>query len=196
MDGVWSSTTMSPRKPAAVTTHVALLRGINVGGKNLVPMKALAQLFADAGCSDVRTYIASGNVVFAAAPKLVAGLAAGVQARIGEQFGLTVPVVLRSAEELAQVVARNPFLRAGVDPERLHVSFLAEQPSARAAASLDPHRSPPDEFALVGREIYLHLPNGAGQSKLTNAYFDGKLGTVSTARNWRTVTKLIDMAGA
>ena len=174
--------------------HIGLLRGINVGGKNKLPMDELVGLFAEAGCSDVKTYIQSGNVVFRAVPRIVARLAERVSGRIERRLGLRVPVVLRTAQELERVARTNPFLAAGADPELLHVMFLADEPAKAAVAGLDAKRSPPDEFAVVGREIYLRCPQGMARTKLTNAYFDAKLATISTVRNWRTVTKLIELA--
>ena len=179
----------------AVVRSVALLRGINVGGKHSVPMKELAALFAKCGCSDVATYIQSGNVVFCSTDnsKLDAVLLAS---RIEKTFGFAVPVILRTANELEAIIRRNPFPKADPDKERMHVSFLASEPTTAQIASLDPNRSPGDTFKVLGREIYLLLPNGAGNSKLTNAYFDSKLKTTSTARNWRTLLKLLEMARA
>ncbi len=174
-------------------THVALMRGINVGGKNKLPMKDLAELFAGAGCGDVRTYIQSGNVLFSAPRGVLTKLPGLVAARIAERFGYRTPVVLRTADELAETIANNSFLTAGAAEETLHVMFLADVPSARAVGDLDPRRSPGDTFVVRGRDVYLRLPNGAARTKLTNAYFDSKLATVSTGRNWRTVTKLLEM---
>lgn len=176
-------------------THVALLRGINVGGKNLLPMLELAALFEAAGCAGVRTFIQSGNVLFAA-PAAVAGrLAERIAARIQERHGLRVPVILRTAAELRRIAARNPFLRAGADPRLLHVAFLSAAPGRAAAARLDPARSPPDAFVVQGSEVYLSLPNGGGRTRLTNDYLDRTLGTTSTLRNWNTVLKLAAMVG-
>ena len=172
---------------------VALLRGINVGGKIMLPMKALAEMFAAAGCRDVKTYIQSGNVVFRYGRKKdVAGV---VRAEIEKQFGLKVPVVVRSAAEMVKVLAENPFLDAALDEAWLHVMFLDDKPTAAMVAGLDADRSKPDEFVVKGREVYLHLPNGAAKTKLTNAYFDSKLKTVGTQRNWRTVKTLAEMMG-
>jgi uncharacterized protein (DUF1697 family) len=185
----------SKATPRAAETHVALLRGINVGGKNLLPMKDLAALFESAGCGDVRTYIQSGNVLFAAKPALAGRISALVTKAIARDFGFSVPVVTRSADELRRVAGANPFLRSGVDLAALHVAFLLDEPSAERVAGLDPKRSPPDEFRVLGREIYLRCPTGMAKTKLTNAYFDSKLATVSTARNWNTVNKLIELAG-
>jgi len=175
--------------------YVALLRGINVGGKNKLPMKDLAALFAAVGCADVQTYIQSGNVLFRT-PKAPATLRAAIERAVMGRFGFRVPVVLRTAGELRDVANKNPFLAAGAGIETLHVSFLAELPAASRVAVLDPNRSSPDEFAVRGRDVYLHLPHGVAKTKLTNAYFDATLGTVSTVRNWRTVLALLDRVGS
>jgi len=176
--------------------HVALLRGVNVGGKNRLPMAELSAMFARAGCTDVRTYIQSGNVVFRADDGVAAQVAARVRGAISAQLGLRVPLVLRSARELRAVAANNPFLREGEDPKRLHVAFLERAPSPSARAALDPERSPPDRFVVAGRELYLCCPNGMARTKLTNDYLDRTLGTVSTVRNWNTVLALCELAGA
>jgi uncharacterized protein (DUF1697 family) len=173
--------------------YVAFLRGINVGGKHKLPMKELVQIFAEAGCANVRNYIQSGNVVFTAPAKVVKKLPEVIAAKIEQRYGFSVPVVLRSRDELAQAARNNPFLKAGLHETSFHVYFLADQPGADAVKSLDPQRSAPDAFHVSGREVYLHLPNGMARTKLTNAYFDAKLATVCTARNWATVLKLLEM---
>ena len=176
-------------------SHVALLRGINLSGNNRLPMKALGDLFARAGASNVTTYIQSGNVVFtprSSSPNLAADLAR----RIEKDFGLRVPVILRGAAEWRELIRANPFLRGNTEADGLHVMFLAETPRPAALAELDPGRSPPDEFRVVGREVYLSCPNGIARSKLTNDYFDKKLDTISTCRNWRTVLKLGELLEA
>jgi uncharacterized protein (DUF1697 family) len=173
-------------------THVAFLRGINVGGNNILPMKDLAKMFADAGCANVRTYIQSGNVIFEKASG-AQKIADAITANIAERLGFPAPMILRTSEQLRKIIRDNPFLAAAPDQKWLHVYFLASAPHARSIASLDPNRSAPDAFQVLGQEIYLHLPNGMGRSKLTNAYFDSKLSTTCTARNWATVLKLSEM---
>jgi uncharacterized protein (DUF1697 family) len=175
--------------------YVALMRGVNLAGKNKLPMKDLAAMFAEAGCTDVVTYIQSGNVVFRATEACAARLPAAISKAIADRLGFRAPVVMRTAGELRGVARGNPFLRAGAEPESLHVVFLADRPSPARVATLNPERSPSDEFEVVGREIYLRCPNGVGRSKLTNEYFDSKLATTSTMRNWRTVVKLVEMTG-
>jgi uncharacterized protein (DUF1697 family) len=175
--------------------HIALLRGINVGGNNRLLKEDLVSIFHDAGCTEVKTYIQSGNIVYEAESALARQIPAVIAELIVERCGFEVPVVTRTAEELCGVVAANPFLQDGVDEKTLHVAFLAAVPSEALAATLDPQRSPPDEFVVQGREIYLRCPNGLARTKLSNAYFDSNLGTVSTMRNWRTTLRLLAMAG-
>jgi uncharacterized protein (DUF1697 family) len=156
-------------------------------------MKSLSALFTEAGCTDVRTYVQSGNVIFGATPSLARRIPALIEKAIAAQFGLTVPIVTRTAAELRDIARGNPFLRRESDTGTLHIAFLAGRPTPARVATLDSDRSPPDEFAVHGRQIYLRLPNGVARSKLTNAYFDSRLGTTSTLRNWRTIRKLVEL---
>jgi uncharacterized protein (DUF1697 family) len=178
-----------------VAKLVALLRGVNVGGKAKVPMPELRSLVSELGLEDVTTYIQSGNVVFrtGASANDVAGR---IERAIAAGFGLDVTVIVRTPAQLRAVAKGNPFLADESDPLKLHVVFLRERPPAGAGSRLDPERSPPDRFHLRGRELYLHLPNGAGRSKLTNDYLERRLGVRATARNWKTLLKLIDLTRA
>jgi uncharacterized protein (DUF1697 family) len=178
---------------SAPKTFVALLRGINLAGRNKVSMAELRSALESLGLEDVATYIQSGNVVFRGRGG-VRDLAASIENGIEEALGIDVVVLLRTPAELRKVAAGNPFLRAGADPSKLHVVFLSGKPTKKAAAGLDPDRSPPGEFKLGGREVYLHLPTGFGRSKLTVDYFERQLGVSGTARNWKTVTKLVALA--
>jgi len=193
MDAGGAGAMSRKKSPSQTTTFAALLRGINVGGKHKLPMKQLAELFVEANCADVRTYIQSGNVIFSAPTAGAEEIAACIASQIEQRFGFGCPVILRSAEQMAQTVLDNPFLRAGMPEKTLHVYFLAGLPRAISVESLDPDRSAPDAFRVLDRQIYLHLPNGMARTKLTNSYFDSKLSTVSTARNWTTVLALVDM---
>lgn len=175
---------------------MALLRGINVGGKNSLPMRDLAALFGKAGATNVRTYIQSGNVVYDARPGVAATVGRKVAGLIASTTGLAVPVVTRTAAEWRAVARNHPWLGTVKDPAALHVVFLADRPAQAQVAKLDPARSAPDAFAVRGREIYLALPNVAGRTKLTNAYFDATLRTVSTMRNWRTVQALLALSAS
>ncbi len=175
--------------------HVALLRGVNVGGANKLPMSDLKAIFESAGCVHVETIIQSGNVVFEAPAAIVNGLTSLVAEQIRLRHGLRTPVILRSRADLRAIVGGNPFVRAGADEALLHVMCLAERPAERDSAALDPHRSAPDEFIVSGKNIYLRLPNGVARSKLTNAYCDQALRTIGTSRNWRTIARLCEAAG-
>ena len=174
--------------------YLALLRGINVGGKAKLPMKELAAIFVRAGAREVTTFIQSGNVIFAAED--AAGVVAAVTVEIARVYGYPGRIVLRSAAEIKAAYKSNPFAKAAAPVETLHVYFLADQPDAAAVKGLDAERSPGDSFVAKGREVYLHLPQGMARTKLTNVYFDSKLKTVSTARNWNTVGKLVELMGA
>jgi uncharacterized protein (DUF1697 family) len=176
--------------------YIALLRGVNVGGKHILPMKELVALVSAYGCRDVRTYIQSGNIVFAASPDVARKLPDVLDRKIQERFGFASPVILRTTDELAQVCRNNPFLKHGAPEKELHVHFLTEVPTKDAIQSLDPNRSLPDAFRVIGREVYLHVPNGMGRTKLTSTYLDSRLATVGTARNWATVNKLLEIAAS
>lgn len=185
---------MAASRSRAPSTHLALLRGINVGGKNLLSMKDLVAIFAAIGCEDVRTWIQSGNVVFSARTAIAKQVPAAVSAAIEQRFGLRVAVVTRTARELAAVARSHPLDDPGVDAKTLHVGFLAAKPALARVRALDPERSPPDRFVVLGQELYLHCPNGLARTKLTNDWFDRQLGTTSTVRTWRTVQKLCELA--
>ena len=170
---------------------LALFRGINVGGKNILPMKALAEIFVSAGAENVSTFIQSGNVLFSAQESSVSEIEDRVAAEVRAVFGIDSPIVFRHAAQMLAVSRSNPFEDA--EKDALFVMFLSGVPSKAAVASLDPNRSPGDEFRVVGAEIFLNLRTGAAKTKLTNAYFDSKLRVVSTARNWRTVNRLSEL---
>lgn len=171
----------------------ALVRGINVGGRARLSMNELRSMLADLGLRDVETYLQSGNVVFESGDRPVTELDARIESAIAETFGLQVRVILRVRKDLVAVTRSHPYLDAEADPSRIHVVFLEATPDADRVDALDPDRSPPDEFAVIGREIYLRYPNGQGRSKLSLDYFERVLGMAGTARNWNTVTKLLEM---
>jgi uncharacterized protein (DUF1697 family) len=175
---------------------VALLRGINVGGRHMLPMAALAGMFEEAGCRAVRTYIQSGNVAFAASPSAAKRAPRVVAERIEAEFGFRPHIMMRTSDEIANIASSNPLLAAGADVALLHVGFLDRTPDDRLVAKLDPARSPSDRFVVRGREIYVQYTNGVLKTKLTGPYFDSTLSGTSTFRNWRTVLKLAEMVAA
>ena len=168
--------------------YVALLRGVNVGGARKLPMAELRTLLESIDLEDVQTYIQSGNVVFTAKKKVTPKR---LEAAIAEQFGIEPAVVLRTPEDLRSVVEHNPFPKA--DTGQLHVGFMASEPPKKSVAGLDGGPFAPDEFVVRGTELYLHLPNGMGRTKLP-PYLDRRLKVPTTYRNWRTITKLIELA--
>jgi uncharacterized protein (DUF1697 family) len=177
-----------------MTTYLALLRGVNVGGRTRVGMVDLRRLFEALGYVGVGSYLQSGNLLFEATGQ-AAQLAAEIERRIGRDLGLSVTVLVRTGPELAKVVANNPFLGRTDDPTRLHLTFLAKAPDPARLARLEKSGDDPDEFALAGREVYLYCPNGYGRTRLNNAYFERRLGLPATTRSWKTVTALRDLAG-
>jgi len=175
-----------------VTAYVALLRGVNVGGRT-VPMAELRRTFDDLGLTQVQTYIQSGNVVFRS-PRGAAKVAAEIESRLRRDFGTEIRVLVRTGDQLQNLVRRNPLVRGSRDESKLHVTFLAEVPASARGASLDGASFLPDEFRLLGREVYLHCPNGYGKTKINNAFFERTLGVAATTRNWKTVTTLATMS--
>jgi uncharacterized protein (DUF1697 family) len=171
-----------------------MLRGINVSGQKKITIGELQALFVDLGYTNVTTYIQSGNVVFQSSLTSASGLLGAIEKRIGEDLGLSVTVLIRTEDELADVVDSSPFLRRGADPAKLHVTFLAEAPDRARLDGIDIQNVGRDEFRVLGREIYLNCPQGYGRSKLNNAFWERRLGVAATTRNWNTVTKLLRLA--
>jgi uncharacterized protein (DUF1697 family) len=179
-----------------MATYAALLRAINLGARNKIPMPGLRSLLSSLGYEDVTTYVQSGNVVLRRPSAKADAIAAEIERAIAREYGLDIAVLIRTPAELRKVVAGNPFLKDESDPKKLHVVFLDRRPSAKAGRQLDPNRSPADRFKLHGREIYLHRPEGSARSKLTIDYFETLLGARATVRNWTTVTKMAELAQA
>ncbi len=168
-------------------TYVALLRGVNLGARNKVSMADLRALFADLGHEDVATYVQITDA---------AKLAGEIERRIDRDLGLTITVLLRTKAQLAKVALGNPFAGSESEPTKLHVTFLADAPGRARVRELEAAQIGPDEFRVVGKEIYLHTPQGYGRTKFSGGYFEKQLGVAATTRNWRTVTKLVELAAA
>ncbi len=171
--------------------YAALLRGVNVGGNNKLPMADLREALTKAGWKQVSTYIQSGNVMFEAAQTAPATLAARLTADIEKHFGFKVPAVVVSLAELKAAVMENPFPDAAARPKQLHILFLADAPAN--GDSLEQSRVAPGRFALQGRMLYVDYVEGLADSKFTNTYVDSRLKTLSTGRNWNTILKLIEL---
>lgn len=174
---------------------IALLRGVNVSGQRPVPMAGLRECIKPALFSNVRTYLQSGNLVFESTAASTSTLKDELERCIKRRFGFPVLVVLRTAQELAAVSKRNPFLKqSSIDKQKLYVTFLSEAPAQRARANLDRFKGGPEHFELIGKEIYLYYPLGFGRAKLSNNMFERLLSVDATTRNWNTVTRLDVMA--
>jgi uncharacterized protein (DUF1697 family) len=187
-------------------THVALLRGINLAGRNKVAMTDLRALVAELGHADVSTYIQSGNVLFTAdAGADCVGVARAMAGAITAKLGVIAPVIVVSRAELAQIHAANPFPDEP-DPRRVHAVVLSEPPGPELTAKLDAAtaqasaKGAPDAATIAGRTLYLHTPAGYGNSDLSAAVLrivsSPKAGVTGTARNWATMTKLLELCGA
>ncbi len=177
-------------------TFISILRGINVSGQKKILMADLKVLYEGLHFKEVSTYIQSGNVVFKTATKLPdIKLAQKIEQAIYGKYNFEVPVIIRSKEEIGKIIATNPFVKEkNIDLKKLHVTFLSEFPKKENIEIVNKSDFSPDQFIIEGKEIYLHTPCGYGNTKLSNTFFEKKLKTKATTRNWNTVNKLSEMA--
>jgi uncharacterized protein (DUF1697 family) len=174
-------------------TYIALLRGINVGGKNALPMKELVTIFESFGASNVKTYIQSGNVVFQTALKDVSNLSKKLGTAIREQRGFEPQVFIIGLAEFEKAITHNPFPAAVSNPSSLHLGFLASVPTHPDLQKIESLKKDSEQFCLLGKIFYLYAPEGVGRSKLA-ANSEKLLGVPMSDRNWKTVCKLKEMA--
>lgn len=172
-------------------TFIALIRGL--GGEYTFPMKELVKLLEELGLEDVRTYIQSGNAVFRSKRTAVPRLEQRITAAIEERYGFAPRVIILTPQELAAVVAANPYPEAEASPTSLHLTFLADVPASPDLDTLERWRKPSERFTLKGRVFYLHAPEGVGRSKLF-ARIEKSLGVQGTSRNWRSVRNILALA--
>jgi uncharacterized protein (DUF1697 family) len=177
-----------------MTTFVALLRGINVGRHRRVAMADVRAAAVAAGYDDVTSYLQSGNLIFESRGHTTTAVGSALEQILENALQLDIDVIVRSAAELAKIVANNPLFDPKLDPKFLHVAFLKQKPSATAARGVKDAAFGRDEFVLRGAELYFRYPDGSGQSKMSAAFFEKKLGTPATARNWRVVCALAELA--
>jgi uncharacterized protein (DUF1697 family) len=173
---------------------IALLRGINVGGSKKVPMADLRALMERLGFEDVKTYVQSGNVVFSGPRRAARTVAREIEAGIVEQFGFEVAITIRTRDELAAVVAANPLREVATEDRRHQVMFLSGAPDPEVLADVDAAAYAPEAFSLLGRELYVWSPDGIAVAQLYRVLTEKRLGVRATARNWRTILKLLAMA--
>ena len=178
-----------------MTTWIALFRGVNVGGHNKLPMRELADALSQVGAEQVKTYIQSGNVVFDHAATKHDELAPLIEYTVQISFGFTPKVHLLTVGELQRAVTANPYKHAESEPKTIHLFFLAEEPGAQDEDACNEIKAESEQYALIGTTFYLHAPDGIGRSKLA-AKAEALVGVSATARNWRTVTKVLELATA
>jgi uncharacterized protein (DUF1697 family) len=173
--------------------HIVLLRGINLGARNRIAMPELRKALEEAGFDEVQTYVQSGNVVLSSSGS-AAHVARTVERQVSESFGLDIDVVVRTRAQLAKVVERNPLAKVAKNPKRYQVSFLEKKPTAALMRRLEAVAAPTERVVSAGREIYAWHPEGVARSKLWAALAGKDLGVTATARNWTTVTTLLELA--
>ena len=176
------------------STYVALLRGINLSGHKIVKMDQLRKMFEEMGFAEVKTYIQSGNVVFNAPARDPASLAKKIEEKIVRQFGFPVPVLVKTAAEVGDVIKNNPLVKEkDIDISKLHVTFLSSAPEKSALKMLDGIDAAGDRFCCLEQAVYLYCPNGYHATKLGNNVLEKMLKVGTTTRNWRTVNQLYQM---
>jgi uncharacterized protein (DUF1697 family) len=174
-----------------MNTYFTILRGINVSGKKLIKMVDLKQIYEKVGFKNVHTYIQSGNVVFNSELNSCDDIIKIIQKAINEKYDFDVPIIAFSLEYLNRTISNNPYLnKKDVDTEKLHITFLSNIPSSEKVAKISDLDFSPDSFVLDGDLIYVYCPNGYGNTKLSNTFFENKLKTSATTRNWKSVNKL------
>lgn len=174
---------------------IAMLRGINVSGQKIIKMERLRASFEALGFREVKTYVQSGNVVFKTAKVSADSVAEKIAKKILEDFGFSVSVLIRTSVELGEVLKQNPYAnQAEGNENKLYVTFLSESAPKGAEALLKPLAAKTERFSVCGREIYLHCPDGYGNTKFSNNAIEKKLSPEATTRNWRTVNTLFEMA--
>ncbi len=173
--------------------QIVLLRGINLGPSRRVAMPALRELLSGAGYEDVRTYVQSGNMVLSSH---LSPLELGRECSrlISERFGFDVAVIVRTRDELAEVVKRNPLGPVVTEPKRYQVSFLSDELGTETVAALEALAVPPERLVVIGREAYAWHPDGVAGSELSSKLAGRGMGVSATARNWTTVSTLLAMA--
>jgi len=173
---------------------ISMLRGVNIGGHNKIKMDALRALYESLKLESPRTYVQSGNIIFRTKEKNSVVLAKKIQSAIERKFGFRPEVILRTTDELRSAIAAHPFAGRNLEPGKILVTFLGADPGPAAQGNLRALKDYPEELHLLGRELYIYFPNGAGKSKLPWSKIDKLLQTTGTARNWNSVTKMLAMA--
>ncbi len=178
-----------------MNTYIVLLRGINVGGKNKLPMVDLRELLSENGYQNVSTYIQSGNIILSSSNS-IDYINNDIKNLIKNAFNYTTPVVTLTTDELTRCYNNNPFLTTENDSKFLHVTFIKHPPTKQTITTLNIHTQENESYQIIDKFIYLHTPDGFAKTKFTNIQFEKKLQTEATTRNWRTVSKLVSLVSS
>jgi uncharacterized protein (DUF1697 family) len=176
--------------------YISMLRGVNMAGHNKIKMTDLSALYKTLGFKDAETFIQSGNVVFSNPENTtVPEIATRIEKAILKKFNYIIPVIIRTTEELREVISINPFREEeNFNSERLAVIFLYEKPSEEQIEKVKNINYPPDKFKIIGKEVFIYCPNGFGKSKIYTGFFENKMKVSGTGRNWNTINSLLAIA--
>jgi uncharacterized protein (DUF1697 family) len=177
----------------AVVQHVAFLRAVNLGKVNRVAMGELRAALEDAGFTDVRTHLQSGNVLFGTSKRSATAIELGLEELVEREFGVRADVMVRTGDALAKLARSNPLVKGRVDATGLHVAFLKRAPSASAKRAITGRTFGDDQFVIRGTEIFLRYPHGVAGSTMNTGVFEKTLGTRGTVRTWKVVTRLAEL---
>ena len=171
---------------------IALLRGINVSGRNVATVTNIKRAFKSLGFENVRTYAQSGNVIFDCKRAEAGEMARSLEEKLNETFGLSTNVIIRTQTELEKIIENNPLIDSSeIALDKFYVTFLSDMPDKTVSSNRDITPGQGETFVIIGKEVYLYCPNGYARTRLSNAKFETKLKTVATTRNWKTINKLL-----
>jgi uncharacterized protein (DUF1697 family) len=179
-----------------ITTYISFLRGVNMTGHNSIKMADLAALYSNLGLIKPETFIQSGNVIFSSDKELTSDdLAVEIEKAINIRYGYNVPAMIRTVPEMKSIISSNPYLvESDFDPAKMAVIFLHDSPTDSQKQKVADVNYPPDKFKISGNEIYTFCPNGFGRTKIYTNFFENKMKVTGTARNWKTVTTILELA--
>jgi len=181
-------------KDTVMQRYIAILRGINVGGKHKISMTELKKVLEKTGIEHIQTYIQSGNVIFSSDESDPAVLTEQISSVIKDHWGFEVPVIILSKREIDEIILTNPFADI-YDPACLHITFLSAVPQSERIKSILELKDSPNDISIINRAVYLYCPNGYSKTRITNSFLERKLNLIATTRNLKTSLVLQQMAG-
>lgn len=175
--------------------YIALLRGINVGSKNRIKMADLKMLLESMDFKNVKTYLQSGNIIFDSNSSDVFKIAEDIKTNINKSFGFSIKVIIRTKDELENIVNNNPFIKnSHIQIDKLHITFLQDIFDKGNFSDLYAYKNENEKFRIIRSEIYLYLPEGYARTRLTNNFLENKLKAIATTRSWKTIVKLMELS--